>query len=223
VKISLSDKSGRDELLSFDVPDASAVTSRPDERLWQTTAGDLIGVFQFRKPPDIPRTRTVEELEAFYRSVLPASNKLVEIAIIRADGINAVRILTKSPLSPSGFVYRGSITVPFGVGSFVFSVDCSESSPTGMREAILADRLLAAGAPVEDVLASSALFDSPEYDGEFPSHPISRARKALHEIETSVKFAATIQKLAPFPLPATDRALSTFSRLLRRWTDRRRE
>jgi hypothetical protein len=188
-----------DGLVSFDVP--GMVPAAPG--VWSTVDGDSIRLMRFDLPPDLPAgLDTVEALTGFYREVMaPSGTRLVELAIVKVDGFRAIRLIGKAPTQPSGMHYAGSLTIPFADRSFVVKVDCSEGPLTGVREAVLLDRFLAAGMDIDDLLAGACNYDAPEHDAAFPDHPVSRARRLLAEIERTLRFAPPLRRVAPFPLP----------------------
>jgi len=215
MKICVRDSADVVDVVCFAVNEIVSIPERSGERVWPTSDGDQIGLFQFVVPPDIPREMaTLDELREFYCSVLPEAHKLVEIRLVKIDKLGAVRLITKAPQQQTGFAYRGSLTFPFAKGSFVFTVDCKEGSPTGVREAILADKMFRSGCSVEEVLFAGPAFDLAENDENFPDHPVARARRILGELEQSITFAKSIKAQKPFPLPTEKE--SPWS-LLRRW------
>ena len=131
-------------------------------------------------------------------------------------------MILKLPQSPRGYTYLGSITLPRRDFSLVLKIQCAEESPTGIREAVVLDRLLGEGGatgpegfPVGwlrhpyipsitgGVLRSLA--DDERYDAEFPDHPLARLRRSMREIEESLRLADEVRAAPPFvgPPPTT--------------------
>ena len=52
------------------------------------------------------------------------------------------RTIFKFPMSPSGIAYIGSVTLPFRDYSYVIKIQAAEVGVTGMRETIVADKLI---------------------------------------------------------------------------------
>ncbi len=180
---------------------------RPGQvRVWFTSDGDRLGLYLFTVPPDLPPARTADELRTFYARSLEASGgRLVETAGLTVGGCAAVRIIFKTPQQPSGMTYVGSVTIPFRDFSFVVKVQCEERGTTGLREAVLLDRLLQAGS-VPSVSGGRTKLpvrepDSEEFDAEFPGHPVSRVRKVLRRVCGSLVVKPGVAGSPGFPLP----------------------
>jgi hypothetical protein len=118
---------------------------------------------------------------------------VIEASVFEVDGCRAIKTVAKVAQRNSGFTYLGSITIPFRDFSFVLKVQCEERGPTGLREALLLDRQLAAGAMLEGFDPSNEQFDA-----ELPTHPLSRARRTIHRVGTTARVDAAIKKLPSF-------------------------
>ena len=123
--------------------------------------------------------------------------------MLRAGGVPAVRFLFKIPKQPSGMVYVGSFTLPFRDFSFVIKVQAEEHGVTGVREAMLVERLLASGAATPATIFDSPAWnpDAEAFDAEFPDHPVSRVRRVLDRVAHSLTIEPSIAGLPGFPLP----------------------
>lgn len=193
-----------DELIQFNIPGLTFRGQETGERIWTTAQGDIVGLFQFRQPPDLPAgAKSISEFADAYRKILgQGAAKLVEMAVVTLDGVQALRRIIKIPQQPSGMTYVGSFTLPFLIGSYVLKIDCQESFPTGIREAVLLERLLQEGESIEQAIANSSNFDAVQFDSEFPQHSLSRLRYALTAIQSSIILDAKIRQLPPFGLPS---------------------
>jgi hypothetical protein len=176
-------------------------------RLWETADHDAVLLHYFGIPPNLPAAGTLEEISAVYASgVAPAGGKIVECAISEFARCPAVRLLLKVPQKPSGMMYQGAVTVPFRDFSFVVKIQCAEVGTTGVREAILFEKRLRAG-DMPNIETPGNPFpgwnpDAPEHDAAFPSHPLSRLRRLLKEIENSATLDDPIRDLPKFRLSA---------------------
>lgn len=105
------------------------------------------------------------------------------------------------PQPQSGLTYVASITIPSREFSFVLKVQCEERGATGIREAVLVDRLLGTGATpeVSDGRMRAPGFDPDNecFDAEFPMHPLSRARRAIQHVANTARVDGAIKTL-PF-------------------------
>ena len=106
---------------------------------------------------------------------------------------------------PSGMTYLGALTLPFEAFSFVVKVQCEERGTTGLREAVLLDRRLAAGD--QPTIKDGRMHlpgwnpDAAEHDAMFPTHPVSRARRVLDHLRRTLVIDPSLAKLPGFPLP----------------------
>jgi hypothetical protein len=165
-----------------------------------------VALYFYDLAPDLPACTTVEQLREFYWSgVSGVGAELVECALESVAGQVAIRVLMKAPQQPSGRFYQAAYTLPFRDFSFVIKVQCREHGMTGVRETILADRRMAAG-EMPDVTGKGPFFrdwnpDSPEYDAEFPEHPVSRARRILEHVARTAVLDQAVSQLPKFGLP----------------------
>jgi hypothetical protein len=191
------------ESVSFDTAGHSSRDSSATMRAWSTPDGDGLGVCFFAKPPDIPTTKELGELRSFYDAQLrPSRGATVEVSLLEVDGCRAVKTIAKIAQNPWGLTFLAAITIPFRDFSFVLKVQCEEHGTTGIREAMLIDKLLRAGAKWEliDGCFSAPGFDpyNERFDGEFPMHPLSRARRAIQRLITTARVDAPIKRLPSF-------------------------
>jgi hypothetical protein len=195
-------------------------------RVWHTQAGDGIGLYYFNKPPDISaHLDSVDEVRKSYRLLATSAGiGIIEVETLTLDGCPAIRTIFKAPQQPSGMTYLGSITLPFRDFSYVIKVQCMEYGATGIREAVVADALLAAGQiqipmdgerPAEILGWSQDPYDrsvdaplmrnraeAEEYDSQFPDHPLSRLRAILRQVQGSLHIVAGIKSEPAFTFPS---------------------
>ncbi len=175
-------------------------------RLWETQDGDAVMLHFFAKPPDLPTFATAGDVRGFYLAQLGTTKaKLVDCGIVHVAMQPAVMLMLKVPQTPSGMMYQGVYTIPFRDFSFVIKIQSPESGTTGVREAVLTQRRLAAG-EVPKLGGSGPMFagwdpDAVTHDKEFPKHPVSRLRRLLKGISQSASVDESVRRLSPFPLP----------------------
>lgn len=172
-------------------------------RLWVTEDGDRVSLHLFTVRPDLPKVGTVADLRGFYTQGIEASGgQLVETSLLRVGGCPAIKVVVKVPQQPFGMTYVGSLTIPFRDFSFVVKVQCQERGTTGLREAVLLDRQLAAGEVPESALGRVHVeADAEEFDVEFPQHPVSRVRRVLQQVCDSLVLDAEVAGATGFTLP----------------------
>jgi len=175
--------------------------------IWITPGGDGLGLFHYPIPPDIGADlRSVDSVRAFYReSIRESGLGVIEIDTVVVDGITAIRTLFKIAQEPAGRTYLGALTLPFQRFSYVLKVQCEERGITGMRDTLVLTNLMQSGETSIDA-ATGALAgwlddpydrheagpmtrnrsERPEFDSQFPDHPLSRARNVLDHLERTV-------------------------------------
>jgi hypothetical protein len=175
-----------------------------------------ISVNFFEKPPDIPTMKNIETLRSFYRHLISSVNGgLIELALSRKDTKPFLKTIYKLPQEASGMTYIASLTFPFKTCSFVFKVQAAEIGMTGMREALIANKLISENVisvdengysnwsadPYDNNFKDGALMNKSEqyvYDIEFPDHPLTRARQILKQIELSLQWKPVVEKVPAF-------------------------
>ncbi|WP_394824999.1 hypothetical protein [Pendulispora albinea] len=172
-------------------------------RAWLTPDRDGFGLYFFALPPDIPPSKKVDDLRSHYDAQLrPSGGAIVEASLLRVDGCLAVKTIAKIPQHASGFTYVASVMIPFRDFSFVLKVQCEEGGTTGVREAVLLDQQMAAGAKLEvsggRMRVAGFDPDDERFDVAFPMHPLSRARRAIHHVTTTARVDAAVKGLPSF-------------------------
>ncbi|MGW0415139.1 hypothetical protein ACWCPJ_08120 [Streptomyces collinus] len=193
--------------------DLSGFTER-EPGVWTDEAGLVLSVHFFPLVPDLPAP--LHEFERL-RSMLAAGvgsrgGNLIEAVPGTLHGVPGLRQLLKVPLPgrPHGQAFIGSWTVPRAACSTVLKVQAAEGQMTGLREALVADRVgpenyfrphpYAAGGQFGGLPTHVA--DDEEWDAQFPDHPLTRVRAALHRITPTVTFDERFRQLPPFDGPA---------------------
>ena len=194
-------------------------------RIWRNAAGDALGLFYFDLPPDIPvALEAIDELRRFFRLlVTDAGGGLVELDVVTLDGLPSIRQIVKQPQPGGGMTYVGSYTIPRRSFSYVMKIQCEERGMTGVREMVVMDQALAQGRvalskdegmtgwttdPYDPEFEAEVLRNQAEderYDKDFPDHPLSRLRRGLRDVATSLSFDESIKTAADF-IPCHPRA-----------------
>jgi len=172
-----------------------------------------LSVHFFDLPPDLPTLENLRDLRESYHQQLGSQGGVIELSVVHSAGLRCVKSIFKIPQKPAGTTYVASLTIPFKTCSFVIKVQAVETDPTGGREAMIIDRLLASEeiqlgdegltgwlidptGRTEGVLMNKA--EEERYDVDFPDHPLSLARAILTKIERGLKAQPEIAKLRPF-------------------------
>jgi len=133
-----------------------------------------------------------------------------------------------------GRIYVGSVTLPFRDFSYVIRVEAAEGGFTGIRESFVTHELLSndlvkvkpdPSSGEEDVILGPAdmegwtvnviddsipahlqpnVSEDPQYDNQFPKHPLSRVRALLRKIEETLKVDESVKRAPPFVYTAPD-------------------
>lgn len=208
----------RDDL-TVDTTSWIEVEGTETSRAWMRD-GDSLWLHFFPIPPDLPRPVGDDTVlvDHFQRQIYNGPEGLVEARWTQGPGSMPVaRIIVKSPQEPSGVSYFGSLIVPFQACSWVIRVEAAETGVTGIREAIWAhkvseaegigfqelhDRLGEENERLRSRYGASGLSrlpaDDEEWDEVVPDHPLSRVRRYLPSLASSIVIADKAQDLNPF-------------------------
>lgn len=170
----------------------------------------------FDLKPDLPTINDIEKLRNFYRNQVTANNGgLIEVNKLDLKEYNSIRTIFKFPQEPTGMTYLSSITIPFEKYSYVIKVQAPEIGTTGVRDNVVAMKLLNEGKisigdngyedwfndPYNSEINEGVRMNKSEekqFDSEFPDHPLSQARELLHQIELGIEFGNELEKINKF-------------------------
>ncbi|WP_347219394.1 hypothetical protein [Chryseobacterium sp.] len=176
----------------------------------------LIVLHYFDKEPDLPTAKDLDYLKKFYRNIAASSNGgTIETDIIHIHHIPCVKTIIKFPQQETGMIYIASITIPFENCSYVVKVQANEIGITGMRDAVILNKLIETGEVTIEEETMTNWFEDPydpdfkqgtlmnkseleKYDHEFPEHPLSIARSLIQSIAETIIFKKEINELSPF-------------------------
>lgn len=195
--------------LEFKPENCMLLESSLHERVWQQEQfKDTITLHFFDKEPDLPcKLSELSGLRNAYREgISSAGGGIISVDLVNINGLDGVETIFKLPQEGHGMSYLGAITFPFAQLSYVISIQCLEIGMTGMREAIVISKLMNSSQvsidaesgqiiswsqdPYEPSFKGPALAnkaEAPEYDLEFPDHPLSRLRRLLAETKTRLQ------------------------------------
>ncbi len=195
--------------LAFDAPGWEVQETNPKKQVWEHPGHDaVLSLHFFDIPPDIPvRPEDHPALRGYYRNLIQAQHGgLVEVAVgvLPNARISVIRTIFKVPREPRGMGYIGSLTLPFKHCSYVVKIQAEEAGMTGMREAVIADKLIREGKitvgennllgwaadPYDRTWKQGALMnlaEREEYDPLFPGHPLTIVRDGLNTVAANLK------------------------------------
>jgi hypothetical protein len=195
--------------VKFDASRYQFQGDRNGARVWFLQEGGGVGLYFFSCKPDLPmRAASVVQLRDSYTTRMDGKVHVVECRVLPLDGVPSIWLITKGQDEKSrAAVYLGSLTIPFRDFSFVIKIQCQEQGATGMREALLVDEALKNGTGrVEGsrFVLSGPSFDDEQFDDRFPQHPLSRVRRELRHIASSVHIEQKVRNEPRFELPQND-------------------
>jgi hypothetical protein len=194
--------------VTFDASRYNFQGDREGARVWFLPEGGGIGLYFFPKQPDLPpRAASVQQLRESYSARMGEKIKLVDCRVITLDGVPSIWLVIKEKQEPRGMTYLGSLTIPFRDFSFVIKIQCAEQGVTGMREALLIDEALKKGTgKVEGdrFVPDGWSFDDEQFDERLPKHPLSRVRRELRHIASSIRIDPKVKDQPRFELPQDD-------------------
>jgi hypothetical protein len=182
--------------------------------VWMDATELVLSVHFFPLVPDLPAPLHEFERLRTTRAADVGRNGggLIEAVPGTVHGVPAVRQLVKVPLphAPRGQAFIGTWTIPKAACSMVLKVQAAERGTTGMREAVVADRVGFEAYFRPHPYSAGEQFgglpyhvgDDEQWDAEFPDHPLTRVRAALNRITPTVTLDEHFRQLPPFPGPA---------------------
>ncbi|MCF2532833.1 hypothetical protein [Yinghuangia soli] len=212
------------KIISFDTSACEPVDRPTTDELagsWMCGPDVLVTVHEFELVPDLPAGLADLAVlrAALVHSAAAGGAGLIEADIIEIGGLPAVRqlIKTRIPGRTHGLAFIGAVTIPRADSSAVFKVQAVEQGITGMREALIVDRLgldalslmhpYAIGA---DLALPYNAADSAEYDPEFPEHPLTRVRTELSRLLPTIRLAEPFRARPEFTLTPAPRKRKWF-------------
>lgn len=207
--------------VQFDEAGWQQVEKKDHIQVWADDIKNLTAVLSvelFTGRPEIAVSlEEINKIRFLYRDIANQSGAgLISADVIDVDGIGGIQTIFKLPQPNRGYVYVGSITVPFAEFSYVVKIQCIEKGYIGLREAVILDQLFDEGHEVDDMTgllkgwekdpyAPDAVFplmpnlaEDEKYDEDFPLHALSRVRETLRKIAASLTFSALVHNAEPF-------------------------
>ena len=211
--------------LTFDTGKWQPIEKQPYKIVWGDDVKSLSAVLSlefFSMPPDIPvPIADINGIRFIYRTLANQSGAgLLAAEVVDVQGMSCVETIFKLPQENRGMVYIGSITVPFEQLSYVVKIQSVERGVTGIREAVILDRLMGEGFqfeivdqkmmgwaadpydPTGDYPLAPNLAESEKYDAEFPDHALTKVRRTLGQIKETLQFSDELRNCPKFTKPA---------------------
>src|SRR4051794_26410010 len=181
--------------VTFDACGYQLQGDRDGARVWFLPDGGGVGLYFFPRQPDLPMgASSVKELRYSYTAQMGGKLQVVECKVLPLDEVPSIWLIAKGlDEQTRAAVYLGSLTIPFRDFSFVVKIQCGEQGVTGMRETLLIAEALRKGTGhVEGgrFVPDGWSFDDEQFDDKVPKHPLSRVRRELRHIASSVRVEA---------------------------------
>ena len=180
-----------------------------DERTWfDPRTGDQVSLTYIGLVPDLPAG--LDELPLLrHRLALETAEvgALIEAHVVFIDKVPALYQLLKVPIpdQDSGQAFIAAFTVPKATCSAVLRIQCAEGPTTGVREATVfgqvgVDNYVRPHPYAPDVAGRLPwhVADDAQWDGQFPDHPLSRARAWAHRTMATARIDPAFARLPPF-------------------------
>ncbi|MFI9808605.1 hypothetical protein ACIHEJ_30315 [Streptomyces sp. NPDC052301] len=200
---------------------------------WTDEAGLVLSVHFFPLVPDLPAPLHEPERLRYgcAEGTAEAGGGLVEATVGTVDGLPALCQLLKMPLqSRPGQAFIGSWTLPKDRCSTVVKVQAAEGATTGLREAVVMNQVGPADYFKPHPYAGGGQFgglpyhvaDLEQWDAQFPDHPLTLVRAALHRITPTITLHDQFKTLPPFTGPTPSPAPTAAPPAPRRGWSRRK-
>lgn len=167
----------------------------------------------FNLEPDLPSLKDINLVRDFYREqIVQYNGGLIQVDLLNIRDYKVIKTIFKIPQEPTGMVYLASLTIPFKNSSYVIKLQAPEVGTTGLRDSLIAGKLMQSGDieigengfenwfsdPYNNEYSKGTLMNKSEelkYDNDFVEHPLSQARKIITEIINNIEFNNELEKL----------------------------
>jgi hypothetical protein len=179
---------------------------------WVTPDGDGIMLAEFQGEAEfLKHAQTVDDIRKFCGQALYGRHDmaepfvwLFELSFPTVAGRRCLWTAAKWRLQPSGMLYEGILTLPFHQRTFEISLLCPEAGVTGVREVALMIEARGSGNVRENTdgsLPGDWNPDLEEFDHRFPDHPVSRLRRGMNHIKTTLRLHESLAQADRFFFP----------------------
>jgi hypothetical protein len=182
-----------------------------DLRVWRNSQGDVLSLGAVRGSLRLPSLTDAVGLQRWCRDVAESRRAGLIEARAGSGGLGAVVSLIYKRLEMPAYIFTGMLFIPNDEVSRVWTVVSGERGTTGLREAIVTTELMNAGRlTIESYKRSWAhdpydanycgvdrsllrfTSDDESYDEQFPEHPLSKVRRVLATLPSSVQIGSRL-------------------------------
>lgn len=176
------------------------------QRVWRDSEGSILSLTEAPESNlGLPELSDEVALQEKFRRLAERQNGgLIEVRVLHESYGPTVSLIYKRLEKPA-YVFTGMLCIPNQEASQVWTVVAGERGTTGMREAVVTKELFDAGKlTIEDYKRSWArdpydpeyrgvdrsvlrfVSDDESYDDRFPGHPLTKVRRMLARVRSSV-------------------------------------
>jgi hypothetical protein len=189
--------------LKLNLPNLEILEKTADLMRFKNVVGDIIDVGFCPQPTQCPLDLNQEEelKQLFVEVDREQGSTLLTFAVKDYGGLPCMETVSEKPQKPHGVVCKASITVPRKYFYFFVSFYAAEQGITGMRDAIIFSKHSEeVGWEAAKGTGSRAESESnkEKYDAEFPDHPLSRVRRSLKLLATTIDFDDAVRQSEPY-------------------------
>jgi hypothetical protein len=216
--------------VKFDASGMKVTSKTPAAMEWTNNGGDRLTARIDRVTPERPFTPwTLDALRSAFRTAaIERHGGIVSLTFEQANAIPITRAITKFP-EGMGYSYEGTLLIRFRDAEYSVTMQADEGRSTGTREAMVTGLLMQIGEiripvvippavsanlegwardPYDDTFNDSAthsLADDDCVDLLLPEHPLSRVRRRLDLIQSTLHVAGDLMsELVEPAIDATD-------------------
>jgi hypothetical protein len=193
--------------IDFNLTGWDLIEESEENICWSNSMSDILLLSFFAFPLNIPvELKDLTSIQSFHRDLVGrVRGGLISVDLLTVGEMDVIKTTFKIPQQPFGMTYLGSLIFLFPDFNYIIKVQCEEHGMTGIRDTTVFMRLLNesnlesgldeefmkgwAQDPYDKTYTGSALrtlADDEKYDAQFPLHPLSRLRRYLACIETSI-------------------------------------
>jgi hypothetical protein len=196
--------------IDFDTRRYKLGADKDRAKAWRSPDGDAVALFYENCLPHMGlKVKTLPDLlNSLRESVSDSGLSVVSMETCNLAGHRGLKYIFRMPQENHGFGYAGDISIPFESFYYHFRIECPEVGQTGLRESrACADAMLDGKLNIDSGGSVIKLPDgySPDdckYDAEFPAHPLSRLRRVMAHLCSTVTVAQRAANYAPYQWPA---------------------
>jgi hypothetical protein len=171
--------------------------------MWIDASGVPLSVDLINGSLGLPVPTDEHAVRQFCRRIAEGNGgAIVSVDAVRVAEVPATQLIYKREKRPA-YAYTGMLFLQFDGFGYVIVIAAEEQGMTGVREAVVTARLLEEGKLTVETYEGSwfqdpydqgykgcilrSLSDDEAYDSNFPDHPLSKIRRTLEDLQSSIR------------------------------------